>query len=66
MPDHRVRLSDEALDIIVSALYARAAAVSEKRRQKIVRLAERLAECSPGNPRLRFDWTDIDEVLAAS
>lgn len=58
MPDHRIRLDDEALELIVSALYARAAAVGKKRRLKITRLAERLAECAPGNPRLRFDWSD--------
>jgi hypothetical protein len=56
VPDHRVRLDDESLDLIVSALYARAAAVGAKRRLKLTRLAERLAEMAPGNPRLRFDW----------
>jgi antitoxin component of MazEF toxin-antitoxin module len=62
MPDHRIRLDDEALELIVSALYARTAAVSPKRRTKLLRLAERLADCAPGNPRLRFDWTHEQAV----
>lgn len=61
MPDHRVRLTDDALELIVSALHARCAGVSEKRAEKYRRLAERLAECAPGNPHLRFDWVAPEE-----
>jgi len=58
MPPHRVHLNDEQLELVVSSLYARAAAVGAKRRLALTRLAERLAEMSPGNPNLRFDWRD--------
>ena len=64
MPDHRIRLNDEDLDLVVAALYARAAALSPKSRQRVLRLAERLAECAPGSPKLRFAWDDAAEVSA--
>lgn len=56
MQAHRVRLNDRELDLIVSALRARSAGVSDVRAAEIDRLAERLAEGGPGNPSLRFGW----------
>jgi len=55
MADHRIRLTDEDLDLIVAALRARAAMTRSLRRHRIERLAERLAELAPGNPKWRID-----------
>lgn len=55
MSDHRVRLTDADLDLIVAALRARGAMTRGLRRHRIERLAERLSEMAPGNPKLRFD-----------
>lgn len=52
MSDHRIRLSDDDLALIVSALKARAAMTSGLRRHRVERLASRLAEGSRGNPKL--------------
>lgn len=52
MADHRVRLTDHELDLIVSALQARRRGVSARRAAELDRLAERLAENTRGNP----DW----------
>jgi hypothetical protein len=51
MKDHRVRLSDEDLALIVAALRARAAMSGPMRRHRIERLATRLAEGARGNPK---------------
>lgn len=48
--DHRVRLTDSDLDLIVAALRARAAMTRGKRREQLEYLALRLAEMAPGNP----------------
>ena len=50
--EHRVRLSDADVSLIVSALRARAAMTSGLRRHRLERLAARLAEMTPGNPKL--------------
>lgn len=55
MSDHRVRLSDEDIALIVSALRARAAMARGMRAHRVSRLAERLAEGGRGNPRWRLD-----------
>jgi hypothetical protein len=55
MPDHRIRLSDDDLTLIVAALRARAAMTKLLRRHRVIRLADRLAELSPGNPKWRID-----------
>jgi hypothetical protein len=55
MSEHRVRLSDEDLALIVSALRARAAMAGSMRLHRIVRLADRLSELERGNPKWRFD-----------
>jgi hypothetical protein len=55
MTDHRVRLSDEDLALIVAALRARAAMAGPIRRHRIERLATRLAEGVRGNPKWIHD-----------
>ena len=55
MPDRRIRLTDEDLDLIVSALRASAAMTRSLRRHRIERLATRLAEGGRGNPKWRLD-----------
>lgn|GEM_PF-3636258 len=63
--DHRVRLTDDDLALIVSALRARAAMTRGLRRHRIERLAARLAEGGRGNPKLilgEFEQTHEDEL----
>lgn len=55
MPDHRIRLSDEDISLVVSALKARAAMTRGLRRHRIERLAERLSEGHRGNPKWLLD-----------
>ena len=65
MPDHRVRLTDDDIDLIVAALKARAAMAGPKRRHRIERLAARLAERSTGNPKFslgEYEQTHEDEL----
>lgn len=52
MTDHRIRLTDSDLALIVASLRARAAGLSEgsSRWHEARRLAERLAEGGRGNP----------------
>lgn len=54
MSDHRVRLTDEDIALIVAALKARAAMAGPMRRHRIERLASRLAEGQRGNPKWRI------------
>jgi hypothetical protein len=54
MADHRIRLTDEDLALICAALRARAAMTRGMRRHRIERLAERLADLEPGNPKWRI------------
>jgi len=54
MAEHRVRLTDEDVQLIVAALSARTAALQGKRRLQTFWLMWRLAEMSPGNPRLKL------------
>lgn len=53
--DHRIRLSDDDLGLIVSALRSRAAMTRGMRRHRVERLASRLSDLAPGNPRWRID-----------
>lgn len=53
--DHRIRLTDEDLGLMVAALRARAAMTRGLRRHRVERLAERLAEAVRGNPRWVLD-----------
>jgi hypothetical protein len=55
MSDHRVRLTDDDLALIVSALRARAAMTRGPRRHRVERLAARLAEGVRGNPKWILD-----------
>jgi len=65
MGDHRIRLSNEDIALIVSALRARAAMTTRLRRHRVERLVARLSECSPGNPKLSLgegEQTHEDEL----
>jgi len=65
MRTHRVRLTDEDVDLIVAALHARAAMTRGLRRHRIERLATRLAEGGSGNPKWRLgelEQTHEDEL----
>jgi len=52
--DHRIRLTDEDIVEITSALRARAAMRGAKRRTTMLRLADRLDEGTRGNPNFRL------------
>lgn len=58
MGDHRIRLSDDDIDLIVAALRARRAMTSDLRRHRIERLASRLADLARGNPKWRLDESE--------
>lgn len=60
MSDHRIRLSDDDLALIVSALRARAAMTRGLRRHRTQRLAARLNEIAPGNP--RFSLGELEQT----
>ena len=67
--DHRLRLSDDDIALIVSALRARAAMTTGLRAHRITRLAERLSEGGRGNPRWRLDdfrQTREDELVESA
>jgi hypothetical protein len=55
MTDHRVRLTDEDIALIVASLAARAAMTSGLRRHRVFRLMSRLNQMSPGNPQWLLD-----------
>jgi hypothetical protein len=55
MADHRIRLSDDDVTLIVAALRARAAMAGPLRRHRIERLADRLGEGKRGNPKWIID-----------
>lgn len=55
MAEHRLRLTDEDIDLIVAALSARAAMAKGPRLHRIQRLRDRLAEGRPGNPKWILD-----------
>jgi hypothetical protein len=55
MSEHRVRLEDEDLALIVAALKARRAMSTGLREHRIDRLIARLAEMTPGNPKWLLD-----------
>lgn len=63
--DHRIRLTDDDLALIVAALKARAAMTRGLRRHRIERLALRLAELSRGNPKFslgEYEQTHEEEL----
>lgn len=51
MTDHRIRLSDDDLHLIIAALRSRAAMTRGLRRHRVERLAERLSDGQRGNPK---------------
>jgi len=53
--EHRIRLTDADVDVIVSALRARAAATIGARGHRIMRLAARLDRLEVGNPKLTIE-----------
>jgi len=53
--DHRIRLSNDDIALIVAALRARAAMTRGMRRHRVERLAVRLAQATPGNPKWILD-----------
>ena len=52
---HRLRLSDEDVLLITAALRSRAAMTRGLRRHRVERLAARLEEATPGNPKWILD-----------
>jgi len=65
MTDHRIRLTDDDLSLIVASLRARAAMAGQVRRHRIERLADRLADLARGNPKWRIEeygQTHEDEI----
>lgn len=48
--DHRVRLTDSDIDLILAALRARVAMLHGERLKRTRRLLDRLSEMVPGNP----------------
>jgi hypothetical protein len=65
MVDHRIRLTEKDIEIIVKALNARLAMMRGLRAHRVIRLRNRLAECAPGNPKFRLDeleQTHEDEI----
>jgi hypothetical protein len=55
MGDHRIRLDDDEVGLIVAALRARRAMARGNMLLRLDRLVERLAEGKPGNPRWRSE-----------
>ena len=65
MSDHRIRLTDEDLALVISALRARRAMTSGMRAHRICRLEARLAEGLRGNPKWRlgeYEQTHEDQL----
>ena len=63
--DHRIRLSDDDLALIVASLRARAAMAGPVRKHRVDRLATRLAEGGRGNPKFslgEYEQTHEDDI----
>jgi hypothetical protein len=54
---HRIRLSDRDLDLIVASLRARLAMMGRARREEAEKLIARLEDVAPGNPAWRLGET---------
>jgi hypothetical protein len=63
MSDHRVRLDDEELALVVGALRARIPGVGRARSEQLARLADRLDEGKRGNPRWLFGWDGVEKSV---
>jgi len=55
MAEHRIRLDDLDIELVVAALRAREAMTVKLRRHRIRRLIERLESTERGNPKWRLD-----------
>ena len=55
MREHRIRLNDEDIALIVAALTARAGMARGARLHRVNRLVARLSECQRGNPQWLLD-----------
>ncbi len=55
MQDHRIRLNDSDIALIVASLNARRAMCRRERLAHIVALVTRLSDGGRGNPNFRFD-----------
>jgi hypothetical protein len=55
MTDHRVRLADEDIALIVAALKSRRAMARGLREHRVDRLVARLSEMTRGNPKWLLD-----------
>lgn len=55
MADHRIRLTDQDVELIVASLSARLAMARGARHRQMVKLIIRLADGGVGNPAWRFD-----------
>jgi len=55
MADHRIRLTDKDVRLIVAALRARQAMTRSLRKHRVQRLIERLESTERGNPKWRID-----------
>jgi hypothetical protein len=67
MGDHRPRLSDDDMALVLAALRARVAMTTGLRRHRAERLLSRLAEMARGNPKFllgEFEQTHEDELDA--
>jgi hypothetical protein len=67
MPDHRIRLSEDDIMLIIAALKSRRAMAQGLREHRIDRLIARLGEGRRGNPKLtlgEIEQTHEDELDA--
>ncbi len=65
MSEHRIRLDDLDVELIVAALRAREAMTTKLRRHRVRRLIERLDQIDRGNPKWRlseFSQTREEEL----
>jgi hypothetical protein len=65
MTDHRIRLSDEDLVLVIAALRARLAMARNLRAHRIQRLVARLSEGGRGNPKFmlgEYEQTHEDDL----
>jgi hypothetical protein len=66
MAEHRIRLDDEDIALIVAALRSRAGMTRGKRRHRCLRLISRLNELRPGNPQWLLDELEQTHEVPSS
>jgi hypothetical protein len=67
MPDKRIRLNDDDIELIIAALKSRRAMARGLRTHRVDRLIARLSEGGRGNPKLKlgeFEQTHEDDLDA--